>query len=57
MEAMKHVDELALQQEPGQITCIPELSLNICNAFKFLQKYPEALDFAQKAVSSSTECI
>lgn len=54
---MTHVDELALQQEPGQITCIPELSLNICNAYKFLGDYPEALEYAEKAVWSSGECI
>lgn len=57
IQAMKHVDRYAEEQEPGSVVIIPELSLNICNAYTYLNCYLEALEYAQKAVTSSDECI
>jgi hypothetical protein len=50
---MEHVDEIAIGQEPGSVTIIPELSLNICNAYIYLNQFTQALGYAQKAVTSS----
>jgi hypothetical protein len=36
---------------------MPELSLNICNAYIYENNYIEALSFADIAIKSSTECI
>jgi hypothetical protein len=57
IKAMEHVDVLAQDQEPGSVTIIPELSLNICNAFIYLSDYEKALLFSQKAIISSDQCI
>jgi hypothetical protein len=46
LKAMEHVDILQLDQEPGSVTIIPELSLNICNAYIYLNDFEAALKFA-----------
>ena len=38
LEAMSHVKILSRNQEPGSVI-IPELSLNICNAYIYLRDY------------------
>jgi hypothetical protein len=50
---MGHVKALSKEQEPGSVTIIPELSLNICNANIYLKDYPEALLYAEQAIVSS----
>lgn len=56
-KAMEHVQQLAQNQEPGSVTIIPELSLNICNALTYLKEFKPALRHADEAVSSSKACI
>ena len=36
---------------------MPELSLNICNAYIYENNYLEALSFAEVSIKSSSECI
>jgi len=55
--ALEHVGQLAAEQEPGSVTIVPELSLNICNAQIYLKDYPGALEFADRAVLSSKACV
>ena len=53
VKAMGHVKALSKEQEPGSVTIIPELSLNICNANIYLKSYHEALQYAEQAIVSS----
>jgi len=53
VKAMSHVRALSQEQEPGSVTIIPELSLNICNANIYLKDYPAALEYAEQAIVSS----
>ena len=55
--AFKNVEKLTRDQEPGSVTIIPELSLNICNAMIYLKNFNDALDYADQAVKSSKACI
>ena len=57
MSALQHVEDLAKDQPAGSVTIFPELSLNICNALIYLKDFYRALDFADKAVVSSKQCI
>lgn len=57
VQAMEHVRELSKEQEPGSVTIIPELSLNICNANIYLKDYQTALHYAEQAVVSSKQCV
>lgn len=54
---MEHVDVLSQDQEPGSVTIIPELSLNICNAYIYLNEFDFALQFSERAIVSSEHCI
>ena len=44
--AYEHVQILANHSEPGSVTIIPELGLNICNALNYIGNYPQALLYA-----------
>jgi hypothetical protein len=36
LKAMDHVNQIEKEQESGQVTIVPELSLNISNAYIYL---------------------
>lgn len=48
---------MAGEREIGSVTILPELSLNICNAYIYEMNYHEAIKFANEAVKSSRQCI
>jgi tetratricopeptide (TPR) repeat protein len=57
LKAYTHVQNLAGEREIGSVTILPELSLNICNAYIYEMNYHEAIKFANEAVKSSSQCI
>lgn len=57
LQAYTHVQNLAGEREIGSVTILPELSLNICNAYIYEMNYHEAIKFANEAVKSSSQCI
>lgn len=57
LKAFGHVQNLAGEREIGSVTILPELSLNICNAYIYELNYQDAIKFANEAVKSSSQCI
>jgi tetratricopeptide (TPR) repeat protein len=56
-KALDNVEKFAADQEPGSVTIIPEVSLNICNAHIYLKDNEHALIYAERSIESSKKCI